>query len=53
MVLESRMLGSNADKITEDWKRLHNEEPYGLYSSPKIMRVINENEMGGACGAVG
>ena len=53
MLLESRMLGSNADKITGDWKRLHNEEPYGLYSSPKIMRVINENEMGGACGAVG
>jgi hypothetical protein len=46
-----KIFGSNAGKITGDWKRLH-EEPYGLYS-PKIMRVINENEMGGACGTDG
>jgi hypothetical protein len=38
-MLENRMLGSNAEK--GDWKRLHNGEPYGLYSSPKIMRVIS------------
>jgi hypothetical protein len=49
MVLENRALEkifvSNAGKITGDGKRLHIEEPFGLYS-PKIMRVINENEMG-------
>jgi hypothetical protein len=49
MALENRVLRkifeSNADKITGDWKRLHNEEPYGLYSSPKIMRVINSMRM--------
>jgi len=52
-VLESRVLGSNAGKITGYGEGLHNEEPYCLFSSPKSMRVINGNEMGGACGTVG
>jgi hypothetical protein len=50
-VLENRVLGSNADKITVDWKRLHNEEPYGLLLTKDYAGdQFNENEMGGACG---
>jgi hypothetical protein len=29
-----------APHVTREWRRLHNEEPYGLYSSPNIIRVI-------------
>ena len=28
------------DKLTRDWRRLHNEELYTLYSSLNIIRVI-------------
>jgi hypothetical protein len=42
-LFKSRMLrifGSKSDKITMEWKRLHNEELNNLYSSPNIVRVI-------------
>jgi hypothetical protein len=26
--------------VTEGWRKLHNEELHGLYSSPSIVRVI-------------
>jgi hypothetical protein len=45
-----KMCGTKGDKVTGDWRRLHNEELYDLYSSPNIIRVIKKKyEMGGAC----
>jgi hypothetical protein len=42
-VLESRMLrkifGPKRDEVTGEWKRLHNENLHGLYSSPIIIAV--------------
>jgi hypothetical protein len=43
-VFENRVLrrisGPKRDEVTGEWRRLHNEELNGLYSSPNIVRVI-------------
>ena len=44
MVLR-RILGPRRDKVTEEWRRLHNEELNDLYSSPNILRVIKLRRM--------
>jgi hypothetical protein len=35
-----RIFGPKRDEVTGCWRKLHNEEPHGLYSSPSIVRVI-------------
>jgi hypothetical protein len=35
-----RIFGPKRDKVTGSWRKLHNEELHGLYSSPSIIRVI-------------
>jgi hypothetical protein len=35
-----RIFGPKRDEVTEEWKKLHNEELNDLYSSPNIIRVI-------------
>jgi hypothetical protein len=44
MVLR-RIFGSRRDDVTREWRRLHNEELNGLYSSPSIVRVIKLRRM--------
>jgi hypothetical protein len=48
-VFENRMLrrifGRKRDDVTGGWKKLHNEELHGLYSSPNIVRVIKARRM--------
>ena len=39
MVLR-RIFGPRRDEVMGEWRRLHNEEPNNLYSSPNIVRVI-------------
>jgi hypothetical protein len=39
MVLR-KIFGPKRDEVTGEWRRLHNEVLYDLYSSPNIIRVI-------------
>jgi hypothetical protein len=35
-----RIFGPKRDEVTEEWRKLHNEELNDLYCSPNIVRVI-------------
>jgi hypothetical protein len=40
-----RIFGSKRDEAKEEWRRIHYEELYALYSSPNIIRVIKSRRM--------
>ena len=40
-----RIFGPKRDAVTGEWRKLHNEELKGLYSSPNIVRVIKSRRM--------
>ena len=48
-VFENRVLrkvfGPKTDKLTGEWRKLHNEELNDLYSLPNIVRVVKSRRM--------
>jgi hypothetical protein len=40
-----RIFGPKRDEVTGEWRKLHNEELKGLYSSSDIVRVIKSRRM--------
>jgi len=40
-----RVFGSKRDKVTREWRKLHNEELSDLYSLPIIVRVVKSRRM--------
>jgi hypothetical protein len=48
-VFENRVLrriyGQKRDEVTGEWRKLHNKELHGLYSSPSIIRIIKSRRM--------
>jgi hypothetical protein len=40
-----RIFGPKRDKVTGEWRKLHNEELCDLYSSPSIIRIIKWRKM--------
>ena len=49
-VFENRVLRkvfwAMTDELTEDWRKLHNEELQNLHSSPNVIRVIKSRRDG-------
>jgi hypothetical protein len=40
-----RIFGPKRDEVTGEWRRLHNEELYALYSSLNIIRVMKSRRL--------
>jgi hypothetical protein len=40
-----RIFGTRRDEVTEDWRKLHNEELHNLYSSQNIIRMNKSRRM--------
>jgi hypothetical protein len=45
-----RIFGPKRDKVSGEWRKLHNEELHNLYSSPNIIRQMNSRRMRLGCG---
>jgi hypothetical protein len=41
----TRFFGLKRDEVTGDWRKMHNEELYNLYSSPNIIRTIKSRRI--------
>ena len=40
-----RMYGPKRDEVTGEWRTVHNQELYALYSSPAVIRVIKSRRL--------
>jgi hypothetical protein len=50
-----RVFGPKREEVTEEWRKLYNEELSDLYSLPNIVRVVKSRRMrwAGAWGTYG
>jgi hypothetical protein len=48
-----KIFGTKRDEVTGEWRIVHNEELYGLYSSPIVFGLSNQEWDGWACGCYG
>jgi hypothetical protein len=39
------IFGPKRNEVTEEWRKLHNEQLHDLYSSPSIIRIIKARSM--------
>jgi hypothetical protein len=44
--VQRRIFGPKKEEVTWEWRELHNENLYTLYSSPNIIRVIKSRRLG-------
>jgi hypothetical protein len=40
-----RIFGPKKDEVTEDWRKLRNEELHNMYSSPNVIRMMKSRIM--------
>jgi hypothetical protein len=40
-----RIFGLKRDEVTGGWRKLHNEEPHNLYSSPSIIKMTKSRRV--------
>jgi hypothetical protein len=40
-----RIFAPKRDEVTEEWRKLYNEELHDLYSSPSIIRIIKSRRI--------
>jgi hypothetical protein len=40
-----RIFGPKRNEVTREWRKLHDEEPHNLYSSPIIIRIKKSRRM--------
>ena len=57
-VFENRMLrrifGPKMDEVTREWRRIHEEELYAVYSSPNIIQMVkSKRQMSRVCSTYG
>ena len=41
----SKVFGPKRDEVTEEWRKLHNEELNDLYSLPNTVRMVKSRRM--------
>ena len=40
-----KIFGAKKDEITGEWRKLHNSQLHGLYSSPNIIRSLKSGQL--------